>query len=172
MPETTPIYSFPYPCPGETINATTFAALANAIDTKLADVELDRDLALNRYNTLADMFPAQGGIVAGVETPLVNSGSSYVIPAAGIYIAAVEQNSAVATTINWSRTRIRRNGVAVAGKTANWEVSVPNILGYDVGGVALVCAVGDTIDVTFLFAGTGTATVNIRLDVRMIVRLA
>lgn len=48
MPASTPIYGIPYPCPGETIDATVFANFANAVNAAVISVNTLSDSALNR----------------------------------------------------------------------------------------------------------------------------
>jgi hypothetical protein len=169
MPGQTPIYGFTYPCPDETVNASSFATLANQIDTKLSDVNNDLSAALLRRN--ASPFTTGTQVIpAGVDTVLTMVGLTYVIPAAGVWIARAGVFSQVgAPTVNMMRTRVRQNGVQRFGFTHNTEgnVELPPIA---FGPV--IAAAGDTISVTFLYDGTGTMTVSADLDLKMIVRIA
>lgn len=170
MPGATPIYGFPYPCVNETVDFTDFSALGNAIDTKLTEVRADANHAVGRYN-VSQFGGSQAGIAAGVDTVLTNATAQYVIPEAGLYLAMVDVLITAATTITSSRLRVRLNGVAQFGRTFNHETGLPGWF-WQVPSGPLVAAAGDTVSCTFLYAGTGTATVQIYLSVRQAVRIA
>jgi hypothetical protein len=170
MPGATPIYGFPYPCSNDLITAASFSNLANAIDTKLADVGADADLALNRYNATF-VVGNQAGIAAGVDTPMTNTNATYVIPASGIYLVICQFAFSTATTISAARVRVRVNAVQIYGRSYNFEYGSSGT-SIEVPPAALVCAAGDTISFTFLYTGTGTATVSFRYSPRMVVRIA
>ena len=170
MPGATPIYGFPYPCAVEPITAASFSNLANAIDTKLADVQADADLALNRYNTKFSVA-SQAGIGAGVDTVMTNPNASYVVPASGVYLVVCQFQFVTATTISAARVRVRVNGVQIYGRSFNFEYGNSGTF-IEVPPAALVCAAGDTISFTFLYTGTGTATVSFTYHPRMVVRIA
>jgi hypothetical protein len=170
MPGVTPIYSFPYPCASDLVTFADFSNLANAVDSKLFDLQADADLALNRYNGTFNVA-TQAGIAAGVDTVLTNPASSYVIPAAGIYLINSRFNMVTATTITSGRASVRVNAVRIYGRTFNFEYgSIGTFI--DVPPTPLVCATGDTITFTFLYSGTGTASVGFGYSTRMIVRIA
>jgi hypothetical protein len=170
MPDTTPIYGFPYPCVNEAIDYADFADLANAIDAKLFELQADEDLALGRYSTVLDVAP-QAGIAVNVDTVLANANATYVIPAAGVYLVFATYTMVTATTITSARFRVRLNGVQVFGRTFNFEFgNLPAEI--HVPPAPLICATGDTISYTFLYQGSGTATVSFRHVPRMIVRIA
>ncbi len=170
MPGVTPIYGFPYPCVSEPVDFTDFADLANAIDAKYVELQADEDLALNRYNTVLDVA-SQAGIVVNVDTALTNPNATYVIPADGVYLVFATYTMVTATTITSARFRVRLNGVQVFGRTFNFEYG--NIVSeIHVPPAPLICATGDTISYTFLYQGSGTATVSFRHVVRMITRIA
>ena len=170
MPEVTPIYGFPYPCASEPVDFADFAALANAIDTKYAELLTDTDIALNRYNSVQNVT-TQAGIAVGVDTVMTNPNATYVIPAAGVYLVFATYTMVTATTITSARFRVRLNGVQVFGRTFNFEFG--NITTFvHLPPVPLICATGDTISFTFLYQGTGTASVSFNYVPRMIVRIA
>lgn len=171
MPGITPIYSFPYPCVNETVDFTDFTALGNAIDSKLLAVQADANHAVGRYN-VSQFAGAQAGIAVGVDTVLTNAGAQYVVPEAGLYLAMVDVRITAATTITSSRLRVRINGVAQFGRTFNHETGLPDWFWQVPTGPLIATAAGDTISCTFLYQGTGTATVQIYLSVRQAIRIA
>lgn len=170
MPDTTPIYGFPYPCVNEPVDATDFEALGDAIDAKLLEVQADADYAVGRYN-ISQSAGAQAGIVVAVETALTNPLAQYVVPVAGIYLTMVDVNINAVTTITSSRLRVRLNGAPVYGRTMNWEGGLAQNW-WQVPSGFIVAAAGDTISCAFLYQGTGTATVQIYLHSRLVVRIA
>lgn len=170
MPETTPIYGFPYPCVNEPVDFNDFADLADAIDTKYAELLTDTDIALNRYNSVQTVA-TQAGIAVGVDTVMTNPNATYVIPAAGVWLVFATYTMVTATTITSARFRVRLNGVQVFGRTFNFEFG--NITTFvHLPPAPLICATGDTISFTFLYQGTGTASVSFDYVPRMIVRIA
>lgn len=171
MPGTTPIYSFPYPCVDEPVNFADFATLGNAIDTKLLEVQADADYAVGRYN-ISQSGGTQAGIAAGVETVLSNAAAQYVVPVAGVYLTMIDGFIDAVTTITSSRLRVRLNATPIYGRTVNWEGGFATGLQWQVPSMPVVAAAGDTISCTFLYQGTGTATVSIYINSRMLVRIA
>lgn len=170
MPGATPIYSFPYPCVNEPVDFADFAALGNAIDAKLLEVQADADYAVGRYN-ISQFGGSQAGIAAGVETVLTNPTAQYVVPVAGIYLTMIDVQITSVTTITSSRTRVRLNGVSQYGRTINHEGGI-GILNTQVQPGAIIAAAGDTISCAFLYQGTGTATVQTYISSRLVVRIA
>lgn len=171
MPENTPIYGFTYPCPGDAITAATFATLANQIDTRLLAMQDNEEWALGRYSVIQAMSPNQAGLAQGVETVLVNAGSTYVIPADGVYIASGAMQGTATTNVDSARLRLRLNGVAIPGRTYNNAPASSQTELFTVPTAPFVAATGDTISAAVLWFGVGTLTVFFRLDVRMIVRI-
>lgn len=170
MPGATPIYGFPYPCVDEAVDFADFAALANAIDAKYLELQADEDLALNRYNATFNVA-AQAGIAVAVDTVLTNADATYVIPAAGVYLVFGTYTLNSATTITSARFRVRLNGVQIFGRTFNYEFGNLSTLVH-IPPAPLICATGDTISFTFLYQGTGTASVSLQYTVRMVTRIA
>jgi hypothetical protein len=172
MPGTTPIYGFPYPCANENVNFTDFTALGNAIDSKLLQVDADADHAVGRYN-VSQNGSTQAGIAVGVDTVLTNPTAQYVVPESGVYLVMVDVLTVAVTTITSARVRVRLNGVAAFGRTFNYEVGgfAPSLF-WQIPSGPLVAAAGDTISCTYLYQGTGTATVQIFLSARQAIRIA
>lgn len=173
MPENTPIYGFTYPCPGDPVDATSFATLANQIDTRLLSIRDDEEWALGRYSVQQQMAPAQAGMVQGVETVLVNAGSTYVIPADGIYIATGITQVSATTSVTSARLRLRLNGVAIPGRSYN-NLNAPFVTftnPFDVPSAPFPAVTGDTISAAVLWFGVGTGTATFILHVRMLVRI-
>lgn len=166
MPETTPIYGFPYPCEGEDITVATFANLANAIDTKLLDLQTDEFEALNRYNATATS--ASNVVPAGVETVIVGADSTYTIPAAGVWVVtATTLTGGLPAAPTSHRLRVRRNAVVQYGIRQNPETSI-----YDIQAAGpMVCAAADVISFTILMGGVGNWTLSIQWRAQMLVRI-
>jgi hypothetical protein len=172
MPENTPIYGFTYPCPFDTVDATDFATLANQIDAQLLSMQDDEEWALGRYSVIQTMTPSQPGLVQGVETALVNAGSTYVIPADGVYIATGIAQVAATTSVDSARLRLRLNAVSIPGRTYNNANApfVTNTFTFDTPSAPFVAVTGDTISAAILWFGVGTGTAFFQLHVRMLVR--
>lgn len=168
MPATTPIYAFPYPCPGDTISASSFSNLANAIDTKLLELQADSVFALNRPNTDPPVSGTQT-INPSVVTTLTVANSNYVIPVAGVWVFKADVTIASnPPTITYQRVQVLQNAVARYGFTQDSEnnIAVPC---RPVG--PLVAAAGDAITVTVLYTGTGTMNVQCQLSTKLLCRI-
>lgn len=166
MPDTTPIYALPYPCPGDVVDATDFQDLALAIEATMVDIEDDYFLALNRYST--DLGGSTQTIPAGVDTVMTTP--QYVIPADGVWVVSAHMfNATTPPTINSMRIRVRQGVTSRFGFTANTEVNTPRRVMAD--GV-IVAAVGDVVSTTVLYSGTGTMDVFVALTAKMLCRIA
>lgn len=168
MPETTPIYGFPYPCEGEDITPAAFANLANAIDAKMLELQSDEFEALNRYSQIA--LSGSNVIAAGVDAVIAGANSTYTIPADGVWqiSAKTVTTSVVGGTPTSHRLRVRKNAVVQFGIRQNPETAT-----YDIQAVGcIVAAAGDVISFQFLFGGTGTWTLSINWRAQMLVRIA
>lgn len=167
MPDTTPIYGFPYPCEGDDISVTAFANLANAIDAKLLQLQSDEFEALNRYNSSgsSDIMV----VAAGVDTVATGPDATYTIPVAGCWIITANTvTTGDPTTITSHRIRVRKNAVVQFGVRQNPETGVV----YDIYTTGmLMCAAGDVISFQTLFSGTGNWTLTVDWEARMIVRI-
>jgi hypothetical protein len=169
MPASTPIYGFTYPCPDEVISPASFSMLANQIDAKLLEVEADRFLALNRYNSdVSSSFVDV--LTAGVELTLASPGSRYTLPVDGVYIFDVDVVPITTpATITVFRTSVYQGANYRFGFTQNTE-----------GNAAIKCSprgpivgvAGDVITTRAIYLGTGTMNVQSRMSVKMIVRVA
>lgn len=171
MPDSTPIYGFTYPCPGELITAGAFNTLANQIDTKLADVNDDLAFALNRPNVDlgTGSISATQTITAGVDTVLTLPDSTYTILSAGVWMVKAVVNAVISpATVNMMRGRIRQNGVVRYSYISNTEGNVVKIT-LPLG--PLIAAAGDVITLQFLYNGAGTMDVYAELNARMWVRI-
>lgn len=167
MPETTPIFAFPYPCEGDDITVASFADLANAIDDKLLELQDDEYEALNRYNQ--ELSSASNVIAAGVDAVIAGADSTYTIPAAGVWqISALTNTTSTTGTPTSARLRVRKNAVVQFGIRQNTE-TVP----YDIQAVGCItAAAGDVISFQFLFGGTGNWTLTVAWRAQMHVRIA
>lgn len=168
MPDTTPIYDFPYPCPGETITPASFQNLANAIDAKLLELQADAIFALNRPNIDSDVVATQG-IPPSVVTTLTTADSTYTISVAGVWVVFLEvARDSGPTTVNYQRAQVLQNAVARFGFTQDSEGDVPvNCRAFG----AIVAAAGDVITGTFLWTGTGTYTVSTKIAAKLLCRI-
>lgn len=168
MPDTTPIYGFPYPCPGEVISPLAFTNLANAIDAKLLEVNDDRIFALNRPNVDLDDSSSQV-IPAGANTVLTTSDSTYTFSTAGVWVVWIEVSiTSAPPTIAWQHAEVRQNAVARFAFGADSENNNPvNIRPEG----PIIAAAGDVITATFMYIGTGTATVRSKLSAKLLCRI-
>lgn len=167
MPESTPIYGFTSPCPGETVTSAAFATLANQIDAKLLEVDADRVAALNRRNVSLNGGAVQT-IPANVNTLLTLTGSTYTIPQAGVWIVRVSVNTTSSPTVTMMRAQVRQNGTVRFEFIQNTEGDTTNPV-TPVGPI--VAAAGDVITTMFQFNGAGTMDVFANLDAKLIVRI-
>ena len=171
MPTSTPIYGFPYPCPGETVGPSAFLNLANAIDAKLLQVRADETAALNRPNARRETAALSNTATAGVLAVTTGVGSSFTIPAAGVWIVtAFVPGIGGLGLFNEIRLRVRQNTTPRFGVTRNTTTGLTFFNTICIG--PLVCAVGDTIDTDFFYTGTLTITYSVILNLKMIVRIA
>lgn len=169
MPASTPIYDFPYPCPDEVVGSGSFLALATAIDSKLNELAADQTAALNRPN--ARRQSAVNTATNGVLSVTIGAGSSFTIPAAGVWlVSAFVPSVGGAGVLNELRLRVRQNTTARFGVTRNTTSGITFLNAICMG--PLVCGVGDTIDTDFFYTGTLTATYTVILNLKMIVRTA
>ena len=168
MPATTPIFGFPYPCPGDTINASVFVNLANAIDAKLLEVQADQVFALNRPNVDLD-FSSTQVINPGVVTTLTTTDSTYNITTAGVWVVWLEVRDTVApATITYQRAQVLQNAVAKFAFSHDSDNNNP-VPCRPVGPI--VAAAGDVITGTILYTGTGTMTVETKLSAKLLCRI-
>jgi len=169
MPASTPIYGFTYPCQGETISPAAFSTLANQIDVKLAEVEADRFLALNRYNSDLSGFPSEV-VPNGVDTTLTSPASTYTLPMAGVYIFDVTADpTSTPATVNMLQASVYQNGVFRFAMTKNTE---GNSAVDSTPSGPIVGAAGDVITTRFFYSGSGTMNVRSTMSVKMLVRIA
>jgi len=169
MPSTTPIYAFPFPCPGDTVSALDFTNLANAIDAKLADVGNDMTFALNRPNTDRDFSEPSQVIAPGVVTLLTLAGSTYTISVAGVWVVWVQVGPGTPPpTITYSRAQGLQTAVARFSFSQDAESNIAMIC-RPMG--VIIAAAGDVITSNFLYTGTGTYSVNARLSAKLLCRI-
>jgi hypothetical protein len=169
MPAATPIYGFPYPCPDEQVGPSAFQDLANAIDSKLLELDADETAALNRPN--ARRLSASNTATNSVVNVTTGANSSFVIPNAGVWlVSAFVPALTGAGVANEIRLRVRQNTTVRYGVTRNlfFSVALSSVLCFG----PLVCAVGDTIDTDFFYTGTLTVGYTVLMDLKMIVRIA
>lgn len=166
MPNSTPIYGFTYPCPGDTVDAADFQLLANQIDAQLAVVDADYDLALNRFNV--DFFGTLQNIAAGVATAITTP--QYTLPADGVFLVSARTVTLSApATFNALRTRVQQAAVSRFGFTSNTELNTGRT--FTTSGV-IVGTAGQVIRAECLFSGAATLDVSVSLSVRMVCRIA
>lgn len=167
MPDTTPIYTLPYPCTGEVVDPDDFADLGTAIDTVLDAVDADLNNALNRYNV--DISGNTQVIPVNVDTTLLTP--QYTFPVAGLWLvrAQVVQTSAP-TTINMMRTRILPSLGLISGQTANTEGNQGLMRPW--GAAPIVAPAASTVAILYQWNGTGSQTVQGFLSARLLARIA
>lgn len=171
MPRTTPIFGFPYPCPGETVGPGAFQNLANAIDSKLNEIRADETAALNRPNARRQTAALSNSATNSVLAVTTGPNSSFTIPAAGVWIVtAFVPGIGGAGAFNEIRLRVRQNTTPRFGTTRNTTTGLTVFNTITIG--PLVCAVGDVIDTDFFYTGTLTITYSVIMNLKMIVRIA
>lgn len=169
MPASTPIFGFTYPCPDETITPSAFLTLANQIDAKLLELEADRFLALNRFNSDLDNAAIQT-ITNGVDTTLTSPSSTYTLPMSGVYVFHVDvRPTSSPATISTTQATVHLNTVYLFGQTQNNEGnSTRNIS----PSGPIVGVTGDVITTRVFYVGSGTMDVQVHMSVKMLVRTA
>jgi hypothetical protein len=166
MPDTTPIYGFTYPCPGDTVDATDFQLLATQIDTQLAVVDADYDAALNRRNV--DFDGTLQNIAAGVATAITTP--QYTLPVDGVFLVSLRTVTLSSpATFNALRTRGQQAAVSRFGFTSNTELNTGRTF---VTSGPIVGTAGQIIRAECLFSGAGTLDVSVSMSVRMVCRIA
>lgn len=171
MPQTTPIYAFPYPCPGELITAATFANLANAIDTKMQDVVNDENYALGRYS--ASITSASNIAAPGVPLVTAGASSTYVLPASGLWeiTAYMPTHTFSVATATSMRMRVRQNAVNRFGSMEKPGTS--NIDNRQSCTGMILGVVGDTISTEILYTGPPVSyTYTVNIQAKLVVRTA
>ena len=164
MPDTTPIYGFTYPCPGEVVNEASFSTLTGQIDTVLAALDVAADDALTRPHA---------GVLGNAESVPVSVGTllptpQVVFPTAGVWEAiAASSAGSGETTIDAHRLLFRHNATDYHGQTQNTEGNQ----GFRAPWAhnVFVAAAGDTLRVIDFWAGTGgPRTLVVTLFTRLI----
>lgn len=168
MPDVTPIYGFPFPCPDEVVAPSAFSDLANAIDAKMLELSADATFALNRPNVDLN-FGLTQVINPGVLTTLTTADSTYTITTAGVYVVRVSvSDTAAPATVTYQRAQVLQNAVVRFGFTQDSESNIPVPCRPE--GV-IVAAAGDVITTNFLWTGTGTYTVHAELSAKLLCRI-
>jgi hypothetical protein len=168
MPDSTPIFNFPYPCPGETVTATDFFSLASAIDAKLLQVQADQTFALNRRNVDLAVSGSQA-IPPGVITTLTLADSTFTVSVAGVWVVWMEAvDSGSPATVTYQRMQVLQNAVVRFSFSQDSEnnITVPCR-----PMCVVVAAAGDVITSTFQYTGTGTYTVSTQLSAKLLCRI-
>lgn len=173
MPASTPIYAFPYPCPGEVVTSTSFMNLANAIDTKMQDVVVDETLALNRYNVRLTGVPDVANV--GVIHVTVGANSSYVLPVGGLWIVSAFTVNHLYSGTNdptAQRLRVQQNAVSRFGMMQK-PGQGSNVFSYMTTTGLIVGTAGDVLTTEILFAGPpATFTYTMILEAKLVIRIA
>ena len=168
MPAQTPIYNFPYPCPGETVSSGSFAALASAIDTKLVDLQTYQTAALSRPSTRR--ISAVNAGVAAAEQITAGANATIVIPTAGFWVSTVTvqvNTFPVGTTAG--RLRVFKNAVAQFASSKDVETSATVFRFMTTG--PMVCAAGDTITTGIFVNGAGAINWYTILEAKLMVQI-
>lgn len=125
MPESTPIYAIPYPCPGETIDSAVFADFANAVDAAMTSVSATETEALTRPTAKVYLAGAPSALAANVELQLSYDteawdndgmatvpGNTLVVQTAGTYnVVGACIIATTAGTFTGAQIAIKKNGV-------------------------------------------------------------
>lgn len=167
MPGSTPIYGFPYPCPGEVVDHSSISGLANAIDAQMQLLNNDLAFAVDRPDVTL-RFGGTQTISANTNTVLTLPTSTFTIATAGVWIVrvVVQTNDIPTVTMMWSQ--VLQNGVGKFGYTQNTEGNSPVPVPPH---AAIVAAAGDVITTMFRFDGAGTMAVFANLDAKLLVRI-
>lgn len=167
---TTPVWSLPYPCAGETIDPSIFCDFSQAVDEGLALINANAEFVANRPNARIDRTANLNTFAAGVtsnvqfnsevvdNSGMVNLGSSstdVVIPVAGVYWACFSVGG-FSTFTTWTRYQmvVTQNGTSLIFRKYIVAVAQGTPADNTIQGV-LVCQAGDIIRGTFTFFGTG-----------------
>lgn len=164
MPGATPVFGIRYPVMGDPITTTVFQDEATDIEAAVASVDALATARLNRpYVVVFGSFTA----VIAVETVVTWTGEGrdtdnmftlgaptvLTVNTPGVYLVTANMDSPFATTITAVRTSLLRNGVV---QYAQSKRSQNNGIGADTLLSGLIsCAAGDTLQVRFLWTGTG-----------------
>lgn len=169
MPESTEFFGLTYPCNTDPINPAAFGVLASQIDGALTVLQTNEDFATGRYASVAN-GGAQAAIAPTVETALTNPGAIYTVLADGIYQASMVFQISGTTTLDSLRLRVRRNVTPLFGRSINNNGGGTSHPWCNLTGLVSAVA-GDTINATVLWFGTGTATVDLLVQIRQVVRV-
>lgn len=168
MPDVTPIYGFPFPCPDDMVSPTDFFDLASAIDAKLQTLANDEQATLFRPSF--DLFSVSNTAAAGVTKVTTGGESSIVTPQNGIYMATAEvlPEAGDPVTLDAMRLRVRLAGTPVFGKTYN-RVNDGAIGSPQFNCTGLFRANEfDLIDTDFLFTGSGNMDYRVQMSIKLI----
>lgn len=170
MPDSTPIYGFTYPCPGEVVSPLAFSTLANQIDAKLLELEADETLALNRRNSDTAQVGYQT-VTFNTETVLTSLDARYTVTVPGVYVVRgrVHNDPAGSPNITGWRARVLQNAVVRFGFSHSTPNNNVNAI-YPTG--VMVAAAGDVFTISVLFTGGGTMDVAGGMAVKLITRIA
>lgn len=171
MPAATPIYGFPYPCPGEQIDAGAFTLLANAIDSKLLDLRTQESMALHRPGTKQSRTGFN--VALNTDTVITGAGSSYTLPQNGIYLVYVRitLDGGFSPGVTGGRFRVRQNGTARFAATIHAATAGSSPRTSATGPIVGVA--GDVVTVEVRYTGTdATMNFDMELSARMIIRTA
>lgn len=180
MPNVTPVWNLPYPCPGDVVSAADFLALDQALDSALSVLDAQQTARRNRpyirwYRDVATNV-ATGGSLAIVPTatdfssgwPVYNT-----IPVSGLYHigAVIDPGDNTAATLT-SETLL----VNFFTYTGQLRVTRYNESATDIGSWKAVSGyvplqAGETIIFTYTPTGTaGTVTITFAmLQARLVV---
>ncbi len=166
MPDATPIYEFPYPCPDDVISPAAFSDLANAIDAKLNELATQEQETLFRPSF--ELFGVTNTAAAGVVKVTTGTESSVVAPLSAVYMVTAEASPQTGgVSVDAIRLRVRLAGTPFFGNTIN-HVNDGGLFPSPHCTGMLIATAGDLIDTDFLFTGSGNLDYRVDMTIKMI----
>jgi hypothetical protein len=173
MPGTTANEFFPYPYMGETVNATSWANLANAIDAALVTLNAVATDAKKPPTVMVRETLAGTAITVATNTNIFFTTNQFIDPSSmhstssntdqiitpepGIYLCRGAVQVGGTTTLTGLKAAVSLNGTQVLARQENPK-NLNTSWTTEVNGVVLSMAAGDIIRLVARWAGTGTAT--------------
>lgn len=173
MPGMTSNEFFPYPLMGETVDATSWQNLANAIDASLATLATGAADAKKPPTAMVRQSFAGTAITVNTDTNILFTTDQFVdpssmhstsvntdriiLPEPGIYLVRGQTTVSSTTTLTTAKAAISLNGTIVFAE----QTGVNNLnqsWRLEVNGVVLSMAAGDIVRLVARWGGTGTAT--------------
>lgn len=172
MPGTTPNEFFPYPLMGETVNATSWQNLANAIDASLVTLNTAAIDAKKPPTAMVNQTAAGTAITVNTDTNILFNTDQFVDPSSmhstsvntdriitpepGVYLVRGQVQIGSTTTLTTIKAAVSLNGTIVFAEQTGMN-NLNTAWTLEVNGVVLSQAAGDIIRLVARWGGTGTA---------------